>query len=348
MRVGAADSVAGRRPGRASGKLHDEAAAPTVEDLQWRPAPDRRLDLGLPASAPTRYPAIRSDRPIFEQFQAMAMVRGEAAAVDDGEQALSYIALMQGALRLSAAVAAANPHRAAIGIAVKTAAWLPLAILAALRAGAPFVAVDTRDPLERQRRILASAGVAVLLTDDPAEQRTAASCARLDIAALLAGAATEAPGPAPAGVDDPAFILYTSGTTGEPKGLANSQRAILQRAAQYVAACHVAHDDAFMPLGGLATIAGYREMFAALLSGATLLLARPERAGVRGLREIIAQRRPTMIYIVPSLLRVVLSGAAAEDVASVRVLRVGGEEILWSDIELARRVLPPAGRVQIG
>src|SRR5262249_47731845 len=137
---------------------------------------------------------------------------------------------------------------------------------------------------------------------------------------------------APAGPDAPALVLFTSGSTGKPKGIVNSQRALLQRVAQYVNATHVDADDRFLPLSSECTIAGLRERLTALLSGATLHLIDVQRAGARQIFDRLKDAQITMVYGVPALLRALMQlGATAP--ASLRNVRVGGDAVLWSDVE---------------
>jgi non-ribosomal peptide synthetase component F len=101
----------------------------------------------------------------------------------------------------------------------------------------------------------------------------AGSLPYLDIGSSLDGADEWVPSIASSG--GPAVILYTSGSTGQPKGICNDQRAILQRVAQATNSCHLNANDRFFLLSAPGTIAGVRETFAALLNGATLHVADP-------------------------------------------------------------------------
>jgi acyl-coenzyme A synthetase/AMP-(fatty) acid ligase/thioesterase domain-containing protein len=313
-------------------------------DFSWRVGPDRPLDQGLKASSRSPAPTPSAETDIFRQFAEVCARAPGALAVEDGAHALTYGELLAAASRLAAEIAglARPPQVAAISLAAP--AWSPAAMLACLAAGVPFVTLDGRDPPARRREIIAAAGADVLIGDAATE--APASLRRLSVEGALQGAPIRWP-TAPRDVDAPAFLLFTSGTTGQPKGVVNSQRALITRAAQYVEASRIGADDLMMPLGGLVTISGYRETFTALLAGAALHLVRPEAAGVNGLRDLIASRKPTLIYTVPSILRVVLAAGGPEDFASLRVLRLGGEAVLGADVALARERLPQRASVQV-
>ena len=149
-------------------------------------------------------------------------------------------------------------------------------------------------------------------------------------------------------VDAPAIVLYTSGSTGRPKGIVNSQRSLLWRVQQYVDACHINSDDVFLPLTGPATIAGCREILAALLTGAALHLLEVEAVGLRAVRSRVKSEGVTVTYLVPALLRALMADQPADAFRSLRVARMGGEKVSWTDIALLRKAVSSDCLIQIG
>jgi thioesterase domain-containing protein len=149
-------------------------------------------------------------------------------------------------------------------------------------------------------------------------------------------------------LDAPAIVLYTSGSTGRPKGIVNSQRSLLCRVQQYVDACHINSQDVFLPLTGPATIAGCREVLAALLAGATLHLLDVEAVGLRAVRSRMQSERVTITYLVPALLRALMADEPADSFRSLRVVRIGGERVSAGDIALLRKAVSGDCLIQIG
>src|SRR6185295_7332676 len=148
-------------------------------------------------------------------------------------------------------------------------------------------------------------------------------------------------------VDQPACVVFTSGSTGRPKGIVNSQRNLLQRVAQSINAAHINADDRFLTLASLCTIVGVRDTMTALLSGASVHLLDPQRAGAREIVNVIREKAITILFAFPPRLRSVIphGGERARD--ALRLVRVGGDTMLWSDVDLLRSWLDPQTAIQL-
>jgi acyl-coenzyme A synthetase/AMP-(fatty) acid ligase len=133
------------------------------------------------------------------------------------------------------------------------------------------------------------------------------------------------------------------------KGIVNNQRSLLQRVLQHVQASHANSEDVFLLLSSLCTIAGTREALTALLTGSRLVIIDPEMAGLRAIRKTIHDQGISILYAVPALISAVIDAATTEDdFRSLRIVRLGGDRVLWSDIAAVRRVVSPGCHIQIG
>lgn len=342
--------------GRGPARKQDLAAARNdggPDDLAWKQAAARPLDMDGPASVPfQRMGDDFSEKSAFRHLEGIVEKYPGKMAISDGSTSLTFSDLLSAIQKLAGAIAVSVPQGTAVGLLIGNSLWYPVAMLAAMRAGRPAVPLNPRDPLQRLAAIADSARLAAIIKPGPGKPAgwpDASSLKWID----AAGSLTAAPDgnlamlPSAVSVDSPAIILYTSGSTGTPKGVVNSQRAILQRVQQYVDACHFGPDDVFMPLTGPATIAGCREMMTPMLCGATLYLLDIESAGIRAARDNFHKWRVTAAYLVPALVRVLMKGAAPDTFSSLRIVRVGGEKILWSDIDRLRDNIPDSCLVQI-
>ena len=293
-------------------------------------------------------PQIDLGRPIFELFAETAARHATRIALDDGTRSMSYAETLAAARTLARRLAFETAPGDLVGILLSSSCDFSVAMLACLAAGRLFVPLDSHYPQAWLSGVVQDCGMAAVIGrfGDGEIDRLVPDCVRrIDLAEPKIVPAVPM---VPAGSDAPAFVLFTSGSTGRPKGIVNSQRALLRRVAQYVEAAHIDSSDRFLPLSSECTIAGLRERFAALLTGATLHLIDVQRAGARAILDRLAGSGITMVYAVPALLRSLMQLGDGKAPASLRVLRVGGDAVLWSDIDALRDWLPPDCRIELG
>jgi acyl-coenzyme A synthetase/AMP-(fatty) acid ligase len=143
------------------------------------------------------------------------------------------------------------------------------------------------------------------------------------------------------GAEELSFILCTSGSTGEPKLIAHSQRGILQQIRVRMDGMRAGEADRYLLIEQLASLSGMSSLLMPLHGCAVDILSLNEN-GLAALRDRLRSHPPSIMRAGPSLLRVIAQVPdAARMLSSLRVLRVGGEPLLRADLELALRCLPP-------
>lgn len=161
---------------------------------------------------------------IHQAVARWARTRPEALAVVDGTTRLDYAALDAAADAWAARLAAAGIGPGAlVPVLLPRSARLYVALLAVLKCGAGYAALDPRWPRERIDAVLRQLGGTVLVTDtdEPPGQRTVWR-PPADFAARAGAAAFRAYDGPP---DAPAMVFFTSGTSGTPKGVVSPHAA---------------------------------------------------------------------------------------------------------------------------
>jgi amino acid adenylation domain-containing protein len=283
---------------------------------------------------------------------ARAIARGDAIAVDDGKSQLSYATLLARARALASMLA---PQEGPVGILLPMQADYIVAIVAALLAGKTYVPMDDGFPESRNQRIVSHSGMSAVIVDDS----TAATMQALDpaierIPVATASGLADTPAGASAADDAPfdriITIFYTSGSTGEPKGVCHSQSGLLYDV-QYFAESHgLSEDDVHSLLFSPSVSISNRDIFATLLVGAKLSIVDLKRLGIAGALQAMHAYGITVLHCVPSAFRALFNSddADAKAVADrIRIVRLNGDRVLQRDVEVYRRAFPRGSRLSL-
>ena len=288
------------------------------------------------------------DAPVYTLFERTARRFPDNLAVADSQTHLTYAEMFARVRALAARITAETAPGELVGILLPTSADYPIAMLACLAAGRPFVPLDLHYPRAWLADVMEDACMSAVIGrfgDGDAAALVPPAVKKIELDDISADAAFT---PVPLGPDEPAIVIYTSGSTGRPKGIVNGQRNLLRRVEQYVNAAHINADDCFMPFSSACTIAGLRERFSALLTGASLHLFDVQRVGVRQILQGLHDAKITIVYAVPALLRSLMQLGEGPAPSSLRVVRVGGDAVLWSDVDALRKWLPETCLIELG
>jgi non-ribosomal peptide synthetase component F/thioesterase domain-containing protein/acyl carrier protein len=322
----------------------------TGSALCWNDQSDFPLDWNGPIERPfDAFPDEAKARPIIELLEAVVRQYPQRIALADADASITYAETWRALAGWAEQIAGATAPGDLIGILAPVSTAFPIAMLACLAAGRPFVAIDSDYPPDWIARVLDDARPSLLLaasTDYEAAGPTSKTPRILDLC-RDAGHASPSWRPTHLGSDEAACVLYTSGSTGHPKGVVNSQRNLLQRVSQSVNAAHINCHDRFLTLASLCTIVGVRDMITALTTGASIHLLDAQKAGAREILRIIRDRRITILFAFPALLRSVVEGCQVGAGDGLRLVRVGGDTTLWSDIALLRAWTSPGTSIQL-
>ncbi|HEY6793190.1 MAG TPA: AMP-binding protein [Kineosporiaceae bacterium] len=296
---------------------------------------------------------------VVVRFAKVVAAQPRALAVADGVDELLFDRLAREAARVLAAVRGAvqrfdPPARRAgpdrfrglepVGVLCTHGVWSAAALLGVIASGHPVLVLDPRTPAPRLRQFVERGGVRLIVADVPNEPVAQVLVRHVvvprrdqpdvDPATLW----RDPPDPA-----TPAALAFTSGSTGQPKPVANCHRMLVRDAwvSSIATGCYGA-DDVIAHTLPMAFHAGLTTTVHGLLVGATLRLYDARAQGIGSLPEWIAAHRATVMVASPAILRAfVASGPDPDDLVTLRSVNVAGEAAYARDVRSLRALLPP-------
>ncbi|GAA2442210.1 non-ribosomal peptide synthase/polyketide synthase [Streptomyces glaucus] len=272
-------------------------------------------------NAPARRVAPRSPVDLFAE---QARHTPDAVALHDGDRRLTYRELDAWTDRLAARLLAGGlAPEDRVALLMDRSAELVAAQLAVLKAGGAYVPVDARAPEERRRALLARAGATVRLTaEEVSDARPSAPADTADAAVLP-----------PADPDRLAYVMFTSGSTGEPKAVAVRHRDVAALATDSrftggVCARVLLHSP-------VAFDAATFEVWAPLLGGGCVVVAPDGPVDAALLRTLARGGGLTALWLTAGLFRL-LAQDAPDCFAGLRQVWTGGDVVPAAAV---RRVL---------
>ena len=227
-----------------------------------------------------------------------------------------------------------------MGLLLENDAPMIAAILAVLKAGRIYVPFDPGYPSARMSYMLEDAEASLLVTNNrnlPLARELAGEHFRLlnidEISTNLEG--EECPKVPP---DAIACILYTSGSTGHPKGICHTHRSIIHNIACYTNALHIGADDHLSMLHSSSFISALVDIFCALLNGGVVHPWDVKEFGLAGLADFLTSQRVTILNWIATPCRHFLNTlAAAQRLPDLRLVALGSELFQKTDVDLCRR-----------
>ena len=328
--------------------LHQVVTAPdtTVRqvELAVAPAPAHQPPAAVPGGAEASF---------VELFQRRVALAPHAPAVICDGVPTSYTDLNRDANRLAHHLRARGVGRETrVGILVERSPQLAVAILGVLKAGGVYVPLDPGYPPDRIAFMLADAGAQVLVT----QQR---------LAPLLAGAGSGLPdetvlldGPVPLAGDDAeqnlpeapdpaslAYVVYTSGSTGQPKGAMIEHRSLVTFARDIVDRLGLGTGDRFLQFASPGFDVLVEELFPTWLAGGAVVVPTQHLiSGEADLAELVERERLTVMELPTAYWHEwvrELDRLGRELASSLRLVIIGGERVLPERLALWRRLGVP-------
>jgi amino acid adenylation domain-containing protein len=270
----------------------------------------------------------------------------DAVAVQFGDAELTYRELVTYSRRLAGRLSSVGvSHEFPVGILMDRSPRLVVSLLAVLEAGGVFVPLDPSYPTERLGYMVKDARAKIVLTDSD-KQVLATSIAASEATVVSVDVEMTSDSfeytviERELSPDDLAYILYTSGSTGLPKGVAISHRALANHMVWMLDRFPFTRDDRILQRTPYSFDASVWEFFAPLIAGARLVLLPPEaQKNAESIVDCVADCGVTIVQFVPSLLQVVLDVPQLYTCLSLRRIFSGGEALTDELREKVKRAL---------
>jgi amino acid adenylation domain-containing protein len=295
--------------------------------------------------------AATGDTTVIDLFRQQAARQPQLPALLSGSDVLTYAALEQQSDALAHDLLAdgifTGGDRVAVCLGRGTTAII--AMLAVWKAGGVFVPLATDQPIPRLARMLADSGATLLITDAETRDRVMSHAGDKSLRCRV----PEEPMPsshAPDLVsrcqpDQPAYVVYTSGSTGAPKGVIISHRSLSRHVDIMRTHYAITPADRMLQFASLSVDAALEQVLPALIAGASVLI-RPEALwSAQQCRQAASAFGLTMIDVPPGYLHELLLDTARHSdwdaLKAVRLTIVGGESLssetarLWRNSPLA-------------
>jgi len=287
--------------------------------------------------------ATKMEETLVSRLEETLQSEPSRLALKSRSGALTYRHLDELSARCAAGLQAKLEDRfAPVALMMKHDAPLIAAIVGILRGGGFYFVLNLALPAARLRQIIEEVRPRAIVTDrehvEQARRATASKARVLLFDDLASRSASFSRGPA----EDRNLcaIFYTSGSSQRPRALIYTHGGTMHNAANHSRSLGITARDRITLLSPCSAAASASAIFGALLNGACLFPFDPIHEGLRAIRDWIKTEAITIYHSVPSLYRRFMESLAlGEILPSIRVVKLGGEPVFASDVDLFRRHL---------
>jgi len=293
------------------------------------------------------------EQSIPECFEQQVRAAGDRLAIKSAERSFTYAELNQTANQLARKILSLRGEGAeAVALMFDHGASVLAAIMAVLKAGKFYLVLDPACPRERLDYMLADSGARLIVTDG-SNFPLGAELARdgrqgINLDEMGDGFSSDNLEiyPAPEAL---ALLLYTSGSTGKPKGVMHTHRSVLVETRNLTNAWKISADDRSVLYTAMSFASSIRTIYCALLNGGSIYPYDVKERGFGALAEWLCANRITVWRTMTTTFRNFIATLPPDRTfPDVRLLSIGGEPVLRSDVEFFNRHFPPSSAIAHG
>ncbi|PTR07479.1 non-ribosomal peptide synthase protein (TIGR01720 family)/amino acid adenylation domain-containing protein [Nitrosospira sp. Nsp5] len=295
-----------------------------------------------PATSFNEFPEQAVEQSIGSRFREQAERYPDRIAIQVKNERWTYKQLEALSNRIANAILSLRGESVErIALFFRHDASMIAAIFGILKAGKTYVPLDPAHPPARTERIIDSSGAAAVLTDIDGFSTEYAQVIRLGETERF-----ETNPPPPVSLGAIAYILYTSGSTGEPKGVVQTHRNVLGHVRTYSNNLHLCADDRLTFVSSYSVDAAVQDIFGALLNGAAVYPISVRENGMQALVDCLVEQEITVFHCAPTLFRHLIhalsnSAPGITRLEKIRLVALGGEAVYRRDVDLFRTHFSP-------
>jgi amino acid adenylation domain-containing protein len=286
------------------------------------------------------------DQSIPQRFEKIVRMYPNHIALKTAKESVRYSELNAMANRLAHAVLALRGNNAEpVALLCETGVELMAAMVGVLKAGKFFVILDPSFPKSRIVNLLEDSRAKLLVTNrrnlSLAQEVVASTGLQImEFESLDGGIVAERLG-GPVSPKALAFNLYTSGSSGRPKGVLWNHRNLLHNMSLFTNLYHVCDNDRLSMLSS-GTANAVMNTFVTLLNGARLVLFDVKKEGVSRLASWLLQEKISICLISSPLFRNLAETLTGKETFhNVRILRLTSEAVYKTDVDFYKKFFPP-------
>lgn len=279
---------------------------------------------------------VEIEQTISRRFATCARSHAEKIAIRYDNRSITYRALDDRANRIANAVLKRlGDGKEVVALLLGPGISAVAGILGLLKAGKAYLPIDPWISPEQVAKQLEAYGAHTVLTDETLGASLLASNFCRDRVFLIDDLAADGSSSDPEidfAPDRLAYVFSTSGTTGEPKGVADCHRNVLHNVMRYTNSLEIGTADHLSLIQPWTFSGTVSSLLSALLNGATLCLYNLRRDGLNRLASWVGEERISIFHSVPTLFEHLV--APREDLSSLRIIRLEGDTVFPHHIDL--------------
>jgi amino acid adenylation domain-containing protein len=300
-----------------------------------------------PCNPFTRFTRNSIEQSIASRFEQIVDCDPSRIAVKVDEEAITYGALNKMANRIAHALrSGSGASNEPVAVLVKNDPGTIAAILGIVKAGKIYVPLDISLSPHWAKFILQDTNSKIVLTGrgglGPAKSWLNSDHILIDFESLDESW-SEANPENRVSPDALSQILYTSGTTGNPKGVMDNHRNMLHYVMRLGNASHISPEDRMTLMRPPSSAGALSNLYLALLSGAAIFPLDLKQVGLTAIADWLQREKITIFHSVGTAFRHFgqqLTGA--EQFPDLRLIRLGSGQVFAQDLELFKRHFPDA------